>query len=257
MFGLFKKNRQPAAPTRVVWHRPAGEYYGISGKVLDAEHSLIAGAAGSGKSVFLHSVMHAFLTRWTPAEAKLVLCDPKVVELHRYRDLPHVLRYATEDEDILSALEEVIAIMAARYEIMAQHDEVMFSGAKLYVVIEELADLLCSPEKARIKVAIQRIAQKGRAAGIHLVMCTQAPSRKILPAEITLNISGRFGLACESAIESRQIIGQPGCELLPAHGVCIYKYRRECRPYNLPFVRPEDVQPLINYWMSAESRTYA
>lgn len=257
MFGLFRKNRKPEAPTQVIWHKPAGEYYAISGKVLDAEHSLIAGATGCGKSTFLHSVMHSALTRWSPAEAQFVLLDPKVVELNRYKDLPHTIRYECEDEGMLSALNEVISIMAARYQIMGSQGLTTWNGARLYVVIEELADLLCSPDKVKFKVAIQRIGQKGRAAGIHLILLTQAPSRKILSAEILLNITARFGLVCDSAIESKQVIGQSGCELLPAHGVCIYKYRRECRPYNLPFMTAEEVQPLINYWMSSESRTYA
>lgn len=250
MFGF----RRPKT-TKVTWKRLGGETYAISDKVLDAEHSLIAGATGCGKSTFLHSVMQSFLIRYTPASGKLVLLDPKEVELRRYKDLPHTMAYEVESESILSALNMVIEEMASRYSIMGDLGEEDWSGSRIFVVIEELADLLCSPQKTEIKVAIQRLTQKGRAAGIHVIACTQAPARKILPAEITLNFTARFGLACESAIESKQIVGVSGCELLPDHGQCIYKYRRNLLRVDLPFVTKAEVKPLIDYWMSDRCKT--
>ena len=101
---------------------------------------------------------------------------------------------------------------------------------------------------------IQRLAQKGRAAAIHVILATQAPSRKILPAEITLNISGRFALACESAIESRQVIGVAGAETLPDHGECYFKYRRSIERCALPYMSEGEVMALVRYWQSNACR---
>lgn len=249
MFGMRKRHQM------VTWVKPGGSCAVISDKVLTAEHSLIAGTTGCGKSTFLHSVMQAFLMQYTPAEGKLVLIDPKVVELRRYKDLPHTLAYETDEEDILNALLWTVSIMEDRYDEMGARRIEDWDGAQIFVVIDELADLLCSPHKVEVKVAIQRLTQKGRAAGIHVIACTQAPSRKILSAEILLNIPARFGLACASAIESKQIVGIAGCEELPNHGGCIYRYKRELRAVKLPFVRREDIQPLIDYWMGDRCKT--
>jgi len=244
MFGFRRKQ------TYTTWRIPGGECSVISDKALEAEHSLIAGATGCGKSTFLHSIMQAFLMQYSPADGKLVLLDPKVVELKRYRDLPHTLAYETETDGILSALNMTIDIMSDRYDDMGARDIEEWDGAKIYVIIEELADLLCSPEKVKFIVAIQRLAQKGRAAGIHVIAATQAPSAECLPTKIKLNFTARFGLVCDTAMQSRQIVGVAGCEQLPDHGGCIYKYRRELRAVKLPFVQRKDIQPLIDYWMS-------
>ena len=251
MFGLRNRSKR----TYTTWVRPGGSCAVISDKVLTAEHSLIAGTTGCGKSTFLHSVMQAFLMQYTPAEGKLVLCDPKVVELRRYKDLPHTLAYESNEEDILNALLWTVSIMEDRYDEMGARRIEDWDGAQIFVVIDELADLLCSPHKVEVKVAIQRLTQKGRAAGIHVIACTQAPSRKVLPAEIMLNFTARFGLACVSAIESKQIVGIAGCEELPNHGGCIYRYKRELRAVKLPYVKKEDVQPLIDYWMGGACKT--
>ena len=246
---IFRRNKAPKAPK--MWYTPGGEYDVLASKALEAEHTLIAGATGCGKSTFLHAIMQALLVQNSPSEAKLILCDPKAVELKRYARLPHVLRYETEADTILSALNQAIGIMESRYQYMANSDQEEWTdGVKLYVVIEELADLLSSPLKSHIKVAIQRLTQKGRAAGVHVIAATQQPSRKMLPAELTLNFTARFGLACETAIESKQIVGVAGCEELPDHGVCIYKYKRNIGMYKMPFVQKSDILPLINYWTS-------
>ena len=247
---LFKNNgkgaQAPKAPK--TWYKPAARYYNVSALPFQAEHTLIAGATGCGKSTFLHSIIQAFLVNYAPCEAQIVLLDPKEVELARYKALPHCKAYATDEQDILAELNKAIDEMHARYKQMSFQGIEQWQGAKLYIVIEELSDLMACPLARQIKVAIQRLAQKGRAAGLSLIVCTQAPARKILPAEITLNLTARFALACESAIESRQIIGQPGAELLPDHGQAIYKYRREKIKVALPFVQKQDVLPLIEWW---------
>ena len=242
-------------PKTITWTTPGGDYSLLADEALKAEHTLIAGATGCGKSTFLHAIMQALLVQYSPARAKLILCDPKEVELKRYAKLPHVLRYETDEDEILSALNQAILIMSDRYGYMADHDQEEWTdGAQIYVIIEELADLLACPLKRKIEIAIQRLTQKGRAAGIHVIAATQAPSRRIIKAEITLNFTARFGLACESAIESKQIVGVSGCEDLPDHGQCIYKYKRSIGHYVLPFVQKKDVLPLINYWTSSACR---
>lgn len=232
------------------WKVPGGRYDVLANKALEAEHTLIAGATGCGKSTFLHAIMQAFLVKTAPSEAKLILCDPKRLELKRYAKLPHVLRYETEEDKILIALNYALNVMENRYRDMERRDIERWDGAEIYVIIEELADLMVCPLSKQITIAIQRLTQKARAAGIHVIAATQAPSRKIIKAEVTLNFTARFGLACESAIESKQIVGVPGCEDLPDHGECIYKYRRSVGRYVLPFVQKADIMPLINYWVA-------
>lgn len=242
-------NRHKEQPQPKTWTTPGGKYDLLAHKAIEAEHALIAGATGCGKSTFLHAIMQSLLVQASPSEAKLILCDPKEVELKRYSKLPHVLRYETEEKQIVSALQQAIEIMHSRYSYMSAHDQEDWTdGAQIYVIIEELADLMACPEKRSIQLAVQRLTQKGRAAGIHVIAATQAPSRKIIPAEITLNFTARFGLACESAIESKQIVGIAGCEDLPDHGVCIFKYKRSVGRYVLPYVKKADVLPLIRYW---------
>ena len=244
---FFRRN------TKKTWITPGGDYSVLANKALEAEHTLIAGATGCGKSTFLHAIMQALLVKSSPAEAKLILCDPKEVELKRYAKLPHVLRYETDDDKIVSALKQAIEIMQGRYKYMAANNQEQWSdGPELYIIVEELADLMACPMKKDIQITIQRLTQKGRAAGLHVIAATQAPSRKIIPAEITLNFTARFGLACESAIESKQIVGIAGCEELPDHGECIYKYKRSIGRYVLPYVQKKDVLPLINYWTSGK-----
>ena len=253
MFGRRKANNQPSdkqSSYKAVWNIPGGNYSILANKALEAEHTLIAGATSCGKSTFLHAIMQALLVKSSPADAKLILCDPKEVELKRYSRLPHVLRYETDEAKILEALNYAIEVMNNRYSLMNSRDTEQWNGAEIYVVVEELADLMACPLKKKIQIAIQRLTQKGRAAGIHVIAATQAPSRKIIPAEITLNFTARFGLACESAIESKQIVGVAGCEALPDHGECIMKYKRSIGHYVLPYVKKADLMPLINHWVA-------
>ena len=239
----------------ITWKTPGGEYYRISAEALKAEHTLIAGATGCGKSTFLHSIMQAALIKYSPANAQFVLCDPKEVELRQYKDLPHTVTYATEEGDILEALDSVLRIMKERYAYMAKKGQTTWTdGSHIFVIIEELADLMACPLRKYIQIAIQRLTQKGRAAGISVIAATQAPSRKVIPAEITLNFTARFALACESYRESKQVVGIAGAEALPDHGECIYKYKRHIGRYVLPFVTATDVLPLVDYWTGKECR---
>jgi S-DNA-T family DNA segregation ATPase FtsK/SpoIIIE len=244
---LFRRLKK--APVKT-WIKPQGSYNRLAAEALEHEHTLIAGATGCGKSTFLHGVLKAGLMQYDPTEMQLVLIDPKAVELKRYSKLPHTIDYQHEEQKILESLNKCIDLMNKRYLEMFNRDIEDWDGAKVFIVIDELADLLTSKTHGKqIEIAIQKIAQKGRAAGLHLIVCTQAPARSILKAGITLNITARFALACESAIESKQIVGVAGAEELPEHGVCIYKYRRNIGKYKVPFTKKEEVMQVIKFWI--------
>lgn len=247
MFG----RRQERRPSTQTWYTPSGGYSSLADDVLKAPHTLIAGTTGCGKSTFLHAVMQAFLTQYSPVKGRLILIDPKKVELSEYARLPHVVRYAESAEDAESALRYACAIMDERYNVMKANGLKRSNAADLYVIVDELADLMLSDSCGRVKRLLQRLLQLGRAAGIHVIACTQCPNRKVIPAELVCNFTNRFGLRCLSAIESRQIIGFKGCELLPEHGQAYYVHGCNCDLYNLPYVTEDKIRPLVRYWLQA------
>lgn len=217
----------------------------------NATHLLIAGETGSGKSVVLNGILHTALALYAPGEMSFCLIDPKMVELSPYEDLPHTVRYETEPEDVLSLLRDVYDFMMKRYEEMTAKRLKKYDGAKLVIVIDELADLLLSDCGKEIKKEIIKLLQKGRAANIMLICATQAPSRKVLSAELLLNMTNRIGLHCSNAIESKQIVGEKGAESLPAHGSALYKAPNTPvrRVDSIPFFTDEELKERINYWL--------
>lgn len=187
--------------------------------VLKQNHALIAGSTGSGKSVFLDSLIFTAIADGNKA---LVLIDPKRVDLRKWRKCAAVIEYAAEHRDIMHTLNKCVAIMEERFRDMERKDLVKTDRKHIYIVVDELADLLMSEYHKDIENALQRLAQLGRAAGIHLILATQSPSRQTLKASIILNITARVGLHCMSAIESKQVINRKGLEELPQYGKCIY-----------------------------------
>ncbi len=199
-----------------------GTVWGPALAITNAPHLLIAGTTGSGKSVLLHNLIECLLARFSPAVVDIALCDPKRVELNRYRKFPQCKSYARTPGEILGVLKLAAREMERRYKIMERRGARDWDGAQMYIIIDELADLMISPLRADIVTNMQHLLQLGRAAKIHIIAATQAPNRKIIPAELVLNFTDRLALRCLSSIESRQIIGVAGAEELPQYGAGLW-----------------------------------
>lgn len=208
--------------------------------LLDSPHSLIAGTTGSGKSVMLHSLMFAAMAR----NAYFIFIDLKRVEMADFKDLPNTLSYATEEEDAVKALDLAIAIMEKRYKEMTGK---MYEGAELYIVIDEMADLVGTSKQCLERMV--RIGRLGRAARVHMICATQDPSRRTLKAQLMQNFTACLALRCKTAIESRQVTGYPGAELLPKHGEGYLWDADGYRKVNIPMIPEEDMNALISISM--------
>lgn len=191
--------------------------------INSGNHSLIAGTTGSGKSVLLNNCLNYMLANYSPKDFNLILFDPKIVELSKYQKIKHCLYYESEPHKINNIMRGLIVTMNNRYKTMEKLKVTTYPGTKIIVVVDEIADLLTAygNESKLFKKYLQILLAKSRASGINFVICTQAPNRKVIPAEIVLNIPTRCALRCLSSIESRQAIGFAGAELLPKYGSCL------------------------------------
>ena len=214
----------------------------ISGKSVVANlakmpHLLIAGTTGSGKSVMTNTLISSLLYRNGPSDMKLIIVDPKQVEMAQYQDIPHLLTpIITQTEKALSAMKWAVGEMERRYSLMAEekvkniadyNTKMAKSAAEnpekegkmpyIVIVIDEMADLMMMAGKD-LEMLIVRIAQKGRAAGIHLVLATQRPEVKVITGLIKANIPGRIAFAVGSQMDSRIMLDQGGAEKLLGKG---------------------------------------
>ena len=189
-------------------------------EIIRSPHTLIAGTTGSGKSVVLNGIVREILLSHTNTTAELYMVDPKAVELYQYHNI--VKGYTEEAAEVPYMLDTIIETMETRYKTMREHGENKWTGSHIYIIIDELADLMISPQNKEIKLKLQKILQKGRAAAITIIAATQAPNRQIIPANLVLNFTNRLALRCLSSIESRQIVNVSGAELLPKYGKGIY-----------------------------------
>lgn len=205
----------------------------ISGKPIIADlgsmpHLLIAGQTGSGKSVMINTLLTSLLYRNSPSDMKLILVDPKQVEMGAYNDIPHLLApVINEPEKCISALKWAVAEMDRRLKTMAEVNKrnIMEYNASndlqgmpyIVIVIDELADLMMMAARD-VESLIVRLAQKARAAGIHLVLATQRPSVNVITGLIKANIPARIAFTVASQIDSRTIIDQIGAEKLLGQG---------------------------------------
>lgn len=217
--------------------------------ILEAPHTLVAGSTKCGKSTFLHALIYVLMGTYTPREASLVLLDPKRVELIDYRNTKYCIGYASDNKTALELLEDSINLIEDRYTTMQQLGIKEWNGNRTFIIIDELADLLIDDQVGRkVKRALQKILQIGRASGVCIIAATQCPARKIIPAELTLNFTERIGLKCNSTIESRQIINDKGCENIRGYGIALYLGFGGIKTISVPLLESEIKQSRIDYW---------
>lgn len=254
-------------------------------------HLLVAGTTGSGKSVGLNCMILSLLYRLTPEQCKMILIDPKMLELSTYDDIPHLLApVVTEPAKAIRALKWTVEQMEERYRMMASigvrqlssfNAKVREAKAKgqtlgrrvqtgydpetgqpkyemeeleyevlpqIVVVVDELADLMMTAGK-EVEFLIQRLAQKARAAGIHLIMATQRPSVDVITGVIKANLPTRISFAVTSKIDSRTILGEQGAEQLLGKGDMLYMPGgKQIARVHGPFVSDEEVRAVADFW---------
>ncbi len=239
----------------------------ISGKIVTADlskmpHMLIAGQTGSGKSVCINDIIISLVYKSSPQDVKMILIDPKMVELSVFAPLPHLLiPVVTEPKKAAGALRWAVNEMTMRYkkfsEIgardLARYNSLMEDPSKrfpkLVVIIDELADLmLVAPDD--VEDSICRIAQLGRASGIHLIVATQRPSADIITGLIKANIPSRAAFAVSSSIDSRIILDMTGAEKLLGRGDMLFHPNGASKPTRLQaaYVSDEEVERIVRYF---------
>ncbi len=233
-------------------------------------HLLIAGATGSGKSVMVNALIASLLIRATPDEVRLILVDPKRVELADYNGVPHLMvPVITESERARAALKWAVAEMESRFRRFAgaaarnitSYNETRVDPADrmpyLVIVIDELADLMMRDGKT-VEDPIVRLAQKARATGIHLVLATQRPSVNVVTGLIKANFPSRIAFAMASQIDSRTIIDAPGAEDLIGRGDMLFQPSDLPRPIRLQgvFVSDREVRAVTAHWRAEAEPHY-
>ncbi len=235
----------------------------ISGKIITCDlakmpHILVAGSTGSGKSVCINTIIAGLLYKATPAEVKLILVDPKVVELTNYNGIPHLLTpVVTEPKKAASALHWAVAEMERRYqtfadsrvrEIESYNRQAEQPLPYIVIIIDELSDLMMVA-KADVEAAILRLAQKARAAGIHLVIATQRPSVDVITGIVKANIPSRIAFAVSSQTDSRTILDLGGAEKLLGKGDMLYNPIGQTKPVRVQgaFVRDEELNRIVQF----------
>ncbi len=237
-------------------------------------HMLIAGTTGSGKSVCVNSILTSFLLNNTPDDLRLVLVDPKRVELTGYNGIPHLLApVVVETERVVGALQWMTREMDKRYHEFAKigarnitdyNARMKAQGGRkfpfLLIVIDELADLMMiAPDQT--ERTITRLAQLARATGIHMILATQRPSVDVVTGLIKANFPARIAFAVASGVDSRVILDQPGAERLLGRGDMLYQAPDAPAPVRLQgvFVSDHEIQRLVEYWrtQAGQSSPYA
>ena len=243
----------------------------VAGDLTRMPHLLIAGATGSGKSVCINAVLGGFLLQATPTELKLILIDPKRVELSNFADLPHLLvPVVVEPEAAVASLRWAVKEMEERYKLFASHGARNIAAFNerapglglsalpyTVIVIDELADLMMVAA-GEIEDLICRIAQLARAVGIHLVVATQRPSADIITGLIKANIPSRVAFAVSSGTDSRVILDEMGAEKLLGRGDMLYLPIDQGKAQRLQgaFVSDRELDALIGHWKAQGKPDY-
>ena len=222
-------------------------------------HLLVAGATGSGKSVLTNAFIISLLMKKTPDEVRMIMVDPKQVELSDYNGIPHLLTpVITDMQKVLNSLKWAIIEMEKRYTIfrhshvrnIVMYNEKMRYAAMPFIVIiiDEMADLMLS-SSAEVETAIVKLAQKARATGIHLVLATQRPSVDVLTGLIKANIPGRVGMSVATQIDSRVILDQSGAETLLGEGDMLFKEPDKPKPFRVQgvWVSQKEVRRIVKF----------
>ncbi|MCX5972349.1 MAG: DNA translocase FtsK [Chloroflexi bacterium] len=233
-------------------------------------HLLIAGATGSGKSVMVNAIIASFLFARTPQELRMILVDPKRVELSGYNGLPHLLvPVITESNKAASALKWAVLEMEKRYQTFALARARNLEGYnasredakdRLYsivIIIDELADLMMQDGR-ETEESIVRIAQKARATGIHLILATQRPSVNVVTGLIKANIPSRIAFSMASQIDSRTVLDAPGAEDLIGRGDMLFQPSDAPKPTRMQgvFVSDSEISELVNFWRKQGAAKY-
>lgn len=201
-------------PAPKAYRTPSGRVYRPFLDLAARPHLLIAGATGSGKSVALNGILTSLVMTESPYTCRFVLIDPKKVELIQYADLPHVARYASEMPDIIRSLQWAVDETDRRFSAMQRARIREYDGSHLYVIIDELADLMTVAKKETLPL-LQRLAQVGRAARVHVIACSQNILAQTIPTVLKCNFPTILGLRTANAQQSRFLIAATGCETLP------------------------------------------
>ncbi|MHB8189659.1 MAG: DNA translocase FtsK [Ferrimicrobium sp.] len=243
-------------------------------------HILVAGSTGSGKSSLINSVLTSLLVRDTPNDLRLILIDPKRVELGQYSGLPHLLTQVVVDpKKAAHALNWAVAEMDRRYDVLSQwgvrdilgYRELVHEAKRsgqveeapvenlpyILVVIDELNDLMMAAPRD-VEDAICRIAQKARAVGVHLLIATQRPSVDVITGVIKTNVPSRIAFAVASQTDSRVILDQPGAEKLVGKGDLLIVTASSSQPRRLqaPWVSEREVAAVVGHWRRQGSPRY-
>ncbi len=255
----------------------------LMGRVQTADiakmpHLLVAGSTGSGKSVCMNSIIASILMRYRPDEVKLVLVDPKKVEMSNYNGVPHLLwPVVTDPKKASTALQRIVAMMDDRYETFAECGVKKVEEYNQYVdkkksqdptcslekmpyivvIIDELADLMMVASK-EVEASIQRITQLARAAGIHLIVATQRPSTNVITGVIKANIPSRIAFAVASFVDSRTILDTAGAEKLLGKGDMLYLPMGENTPIRVQgcFITDDEISRVIEHVCGQQSAVY-
>ncbi|MBY6266998.1 DNA translocase FtsK [Parageobacillus thermoglucosidasius] len=254
----------------------------ISGEVVVAElnkmpHLLIAGATGSGKSVCINGIIVSLLMRTKPHEVKLMMIDPKMVELSVYNGIPHLLApVVTNPKKASQALKKVVQEMERRYELFSHTGTRNIEGYNEYVrrhnqeaeeqlpllpyivvIIDELADLMMVAS-SDVEDSITRLAQMARAAGIHLIIATQRPSVDVITGVIKANIPSRIAFSVSSQTDSRTILDMGGAEKLLGRGDMLFLPMGASKPVRVQgaFVSDEEVEEVVDFVISQQKAQY-
>ncbi|MCL1827991.1 MAG: DNA translocase FtsK [Oscillospiraceae bacterium] len=243
----------------------------IVGNIAKLPHMLIAGTTGSGKSVCMNSLILSLLFKASPEEVRLVMIDPKMVELGIYNGIPHLfIPIVTDPKKAAGALQWAVVEMLKRYRQFSEIGARDLTGYNSYqrkndnetipqvvIVIDELADLMLTASK-EVEESICRIAQMGRASGIHLIIATQRPSADVITGLMKANIPSRIAFAVSSALESRIILDTQGADKLIGSGDMLYSPLGSGKPMRIQgaFVSDEEREEVINFVKSGNDAQY-